>query len=506
METMRVSVTRGLPRWRGPVLALLACALTTAAATPLADRLDPANIVMLFLLTVLLTAVFAGRGAAVLAAFVSVLSFDFFFVPPRFSFAVQDAQYLVTFAVMLAVALITGHLAADLRRQADIASAGERRMRALYEMARDLAGALTVEQVAEITCGYLKRGFDADAVVLLPDAAKRLHPTAPGEHPLGVEPVMAKLAFDGKVPVDHSEYAAGHFATAYFPLKAPMQVRGVLAVRPAADADAEAQRPLFDTVASLVAIAVERLHYVEVAQATQVEMVAERLRNSILSALSHDLRTPLTALVGLADSLTLVKPALPAPALDTARELREQAARLSGLVANLLDMARLYAGQVKLRKEWQPVEEVIGAALKLLAGVVGERPVHVAIAADVPLLEFDAVLMERVFCNLVENAAKYSPPGTAIDIAAARDGDDVEVTVCDRGCGFPAEKGALFDMFSRGDAVGGKPGVGLGLAICRAIVEAHGGTIAARGRGGGGACVAFRLAAGSPPAVEEEGP
>jgi two-component system sensor histidine kinase KdpD len=288
--------------------AVLACVLTTLVATPLLGILDLANIVMLFLLTVLLVAMSLGRGAAVLAAFLSVVLFDFFFVPPRFSLAVHDAQYLVTFAVMLAVALITAQLAAGLRRQAEIAAEREKQARELYEMARELAGALTVEQVAATARRFLRDAVDADAALLLPGAAGKLTPVAMDEAPPGVESVMARLAFDSGVPVDANEYVVGNYATACFPLKAPMRVRGVLAVRPldaAADTVHE-QKSLLETVASLVAIAVERLHYVEVAQQTQVEMVAERLRSSILSALSHDLRTPLTALVGLADSLTLL--------------------------------------------------------------------------------------------------------------------------------------------------------------------------------------------------------
>ena len=495
-----------LDGWRKFALSGLACALTTLIATPLIGYLDLANIVMLFLLTVLLVAVGLGRAAAVFAAFLSVVLFDFFFVPPRFSLVVHDAQYIVTFAVMLAVALITGHLTAGLRRQAETASANEQQTRALYEMARDLAGALTMAQVAEIARQFLRRALNVDATILLPDDKNELLPVAVDASPLGIEPMMAHLAFASKVATDHSEYANGDFATAYFPLKAPMSVRGVLAIRPL-DAGADTfhtHKALLETVASLIAIAVERLHYVEVAQTTQVEMVSERLRSSILSALSHDLRTPLTALVGLADSLTLMKPPLPVAALETATALHEQATRMSGLVGNLLDMARLHAGQVTLRREWQPIEEVIGASIKLLGSALDEHPVKVGLAPDLPLLEFDAVLMERVFCNLIDNAAKYSAPGSSVEIAATRSGDFVEVAVCDRGCGFPREKGALFDMFVRHEMESAKPGVGLGLAICRAIVEAHDGTIKATDRDGGGACVSFRLPIGNPPLVEEE--
>ena len=266
-------------------------------------------------------------------------------------------------------------------------------------------------------------------------------------------------------------------------------------------------RELLETVASLVAIAIERLHYVEVANSAQLQMVSERLRSSILSAVSHDLRTPLTALVGLADSLSIAKPPLPDQHGGTAEAIRDQALRLSGLVGNLLDMARLTAGEVKLRKEWQPLEEVIGSSLKLLEKNLADHPVAVRLPAELPLLEYDAVLIERVLCNLLENAAKYSPPGSPIEISARRLDTAVEVAVCDHGPGIPAGQSPdIFGMFVRGARESAKPGVGLGLAICRAIIEGHGGSISAGNRAEGGARFVFTLPAGNPPTVEDEEP
>jgi two-component system sensor histidine kinase KdpD len=234
-----------------------------------------------------------------------------------------------------------------------------------------------------------------------------------------------------------------------------------------------------------------------------MEVLTERLRSSILSAISHDVRTPLTAMVGLADSLFLIKPPLPANALETAQALHEQAARQAGLVGNLLDMARLNAGEVTLRREWQPLEEVIGASIKLLGSALVAHPVRVDLPRDLPLLEFDVVLIERVFCNLLENAAKFAPAGSVIELAAGLAGDSVEISVADHGPGLP-DRDDLFKMFVRGETESGKPGTGLGLAICRAIVEAHGGRIRAGNRADGGACVSFTLPRGNPPVVEEE--
>ena len=498
-----------LASWQRFALAVLACAATTLIATPLLAYLDLANIVMLFLLTVLLVAVSLGLEAALLAAFLSVGLFDFFFVEPRFSFQVHDGQYLVTFVVMLAVAIITGQLTAGLRRHADDSDLEALRSRALYEMARDLSGALSVEQVAQITRSFLRNVLNADALILLPDRAGILQPCAGEQHelPLQVEPRLAIMCFDGGAPVDCPQLADSGYAALYLPLKAPMRVRGVIAVAPV-DRRAlplQAQRERLETMTSLAAIALERIHYVDVAQNTRVEVVSERLRSSILSALSHDLRTPLTALVGLADSLTASRPPLGEVASETAEAIREQAERLAGLVGNLLDMARLHAGEVTLRKEWLPIEEVIGSSIKLLGRALAEHPVKVSLAGDFPLLEFDAVLIERVLCNLLENAAKYSPPGSPIEIAVRLRERRAEVAVSDGGKGFAEDAGgALFEMFVRGEHESSTPGVGLGLAICRAIVEAHGGTIAAANRATGGASVTFTLPLGEPPLVEEE--
>lgn len=484
-----------------------ACIGTTLVATPLLGYLDLANIVMLFLLTVLVVAVKLGRSAAILASILSVLLLDIFFVTPRFSLAVNNIQYLVTFAVMLVTALTTTHFTSVLSQKAREAELREQRTRAMYQMARQLAGALTTEQVIEISQAFIKEQITAQSVVLLPDETQHgLIVASPSEN-LHVEMLLAKVALEGGKLVRSEQVNGMGYAPLYLPLRASMRIRGVLAVG-FADNPAEPMPEtlaLLEALASLIAIALERLHYVEVAHATEVKMLTERLRSSILSALSHDLRTPLTAMVGLADSLFLIKPALPPAALETAQALHEQAARLAGLVGNLLDMARLNAGEVTLRREWQPLEEVVGASLKLLGNALAEHPVKVELAKDLPLLEFDAVLIERVLCNLLENAAKYAPAKTSIELKALQNGDAVEIVVMDHGPGFPSHRrDELFNMFVRGQAESGKPGTGLGLAICKAIVEAHGGCIHADNRPEGGASISFTLPVGNPPVIEEE--
>ncbi len=493
--------------WRSSLAAVAFIALVTALSQSLHAVLDLANIVMLYLLAVVLIALKLGRGPAVLASFLAVAAFDFFFVPPRLSFAVSDVQYLVTFTVMLVVAIVIGQLTAGLSFQAAIAEGRERHNRALYEMARELSSALTVEQIAEITQRFIDLGFEARASILVSNDANRIA-SPPGITPLeNVDAGIAQWAFDHGKAAGRSTDTLPSTPLLYVPLKAPMRIRGVLAIAPRNPGWllTPEQRQLLDTSATLIAIAIERVHYISVAQSALVHMESERLRNSLLSALSHDLRTPLTVLIGLADSLNLAGPALPPQQADIARAIRDEALHTSALVNNLLDMARLQVGNVTLKREWQPLEEVIGAALQSRSALLAQHTVRIGLPDDLQLLEYDAVLMERVFCNLLENAAKYTPPGSLIEIKARRDGDHVEIEVADNGPGLPpGREESLFEKFTRGREETSVSGIGLGLAIVRAIVTAHGGTIHAENRPEGGARFVIRLPAGEPPGMPEE--
>jgi two-component system sensor histidine kinase KdpD len=490
--------------WRqyGGALALSAAAALVAA--PLSRAFDLANIVMLFLLAVVATALLFGRGPAVLAAVVNVLAFDFFFVPPRLSFAVNDVQYLFTFAVMLIVGLAVGQLTARLGYQARFASQGEERARRLFEMARELSAALAPEQVAEIGERFVAGTTRARTAVLTLDEDEALRPAAlSGEGP-AVDMAIARWCVDHAEPAGVGTDTLPAAGKLYLPLKAPVRTRGVLVVEPADSGQlmVPEQRRLLETCAALIAIALERVHFVTVAQRTLVDMESERLRNSVLAALSHDLRTPLTALVGLSETLAqeIARNGTAAGAEANALAIRDQARRTALVVDNLLEMARLEAGRVNVRKDWQSLEELAGSALAALEPALAGRSVEVALPADLPLVSCDGVLIERVLYNLIENATKYTPPGTPIRIAARAADGMVEVAVEDRGPGLPpGRERMIFDKFTRGDPESIVPGVGLGLAICRAIVEAHRGTIRAENRGGGGARFVFTLPAEEPP-------
>ncbi|GGY62780.1 DUF4118 domain-containing protein [Pseudoduganella albidiflava] len=492
------------------VLALAASGTVALAGLPLAGALEVTNIAMLFLLAVLVVAFRLGRGPAVLCSFASVAAFDFLFVQPTFSFAVSDVQYLITFGVMLVVGLITSHLAANLRFQARVASHREERVRALYEYARELTGVLQAEQVVEITQRTLAQAFRARVALLLPDADGRLEAAAAPAAADGADspdPAIGQWAFD------HAEAAGIGTGTLpaspwfYLPLVAPMRTRGVLALQPEERRWLliPEQRRHLDTFAALAAIALERVHYIDVAQEALVQMESERLRNSLLAALSHDLRTPLTSLVGLAESLAMSKPALSITQMDLARALQEETVRMSTLVANLLDMARIESGAVHLNLQWQALEETVGSALRASRTLLAGHRIATALPAGLPLVRYDAVLIERVLGNLLENAAKYTPAGSTITLSARVFRGSLEVTVADDGPGLPAgQEEAIFEKFTRGERESAKPGVGLGLAICRAIIEAHGGAISARRGGGGGAALVFTLPLGTPPALPEE--
>jgi two-component system sensor histidine kinase KdpD len=487
--------------WQRYAWAAASSVAITLAATPLRDYLDLANIVMLFLLGTVLVAMKFGRGPSALAAVFNVAAFDFFFVPPRLSFAVSDVQYLVTFVVMLVVGLLTGQLTAGLRFQARISASRERRSKSLFELTRELSAALLSTQVAELGAAAVQRNFAGQALVLPLDANDQLQ--LPPEPPPGFDSSVADWAFRNAQPAGLATSTLAAQSWHYMPLKAPMRVRGVLALRPAQPRWLliPEQVQQLDTLARQIAIALERVHYVDIAQQAVVEMESERLRNTLLAAISHDVRTPLTALMGLAESLRHSQPPLATSQADTAQALVEQARELNALVNNLLEMARLQSGAVNLHRDWQSVEEVVGSSIRAARPGLGSQAVRTEVPAELPLVEFDAALIERVLVNLLENAAKYGAP--PIVIGAKVTDDTLVITVRDHGPGLPASlrghEHDLFEKFARGEVESATPGVGLGLAICKAVADAHGGGIGASNTPDGGAEFSLTLPRRPPP-------
>lgn len=503
---------RALFWWRaGYAWAVAATAICTAVAWFMLGHFGLSNLIMVYLLGVVAVATRYGRGPSVLSSFLSVVLFDFFFVPPRFSFAVSDTQYLVTFAVMLVVALVISSMTASMRHQARVAGHRERRMASLYAMSRELAATRGLGNVVRIAVRHVAEVFEVQAVVLLPDQAGRIvypaeHGSAQSCH--GSDLSVAQWVYDHGQMAGHGTDTLPGGEMVYLPLKAASAMIGVLAIlplNPARLALPEQQR-LLETFGSQIALALERVRLSAEAHSAQLEIEAEQLRNSLLSAISHDLRTPLAAIVGASSSLVQDQDKLGDHARrELGMTIYDEAVRMAGLANNLLDMARLEAGAVVLNRQWQPLEEVVGAALAGMGTRLAGHPVSVTLPRDLPLVEIDSLLIERVFANLLENAAKYTPPGTPIGISAATAAGELVVTVSDRGHGIPAgEEQRIFEKFHRVAGEGNQGGAGLGLTICRAIVQAHGGRIWAENLPSGGAAFRFALPLTEPPTVERE--
>jgi two-component system sensor histidine kinase KdpD len=495
---------RRWPGYAGSVAAVVAC---TGIAAVMVPHFELANIVMTYLLGVVLIAARVGRGPSILASVLSVLAFDFFFVPPFLTFAVSDTEYLVTFGVMLVVGLVISNLAAALRTQARVAGYRETRTAALYAMSRELAAIEAPAPMLQTAVKHVAEVFEARVAILFPDRAGRVQrPSGPAPHEAlhGADLAVAQWVFDhgerAGLGTDTLPSAAAH----YVPLAGSGGNIGVLALEPGNPRRLfiPEQQRLLDTFASQIALALERARLAAEARASQIDAESERVRNALLAAISHDLRTPLASIVGASTSLLEHGARLDAAQRhDLLGAIRDEALRMTRLVDNVLQMARLQSGAVTLAPEWQPVEEIVGDVLRRLRPLLAGRRVDAHVAPNLPMVLVDGVLIGQVLANLLENAAKYTPPGTAIHITAGVEHGEVVVAVADEGPGLPAgEETRVFEKFHRAAPEPAQSGVGLGLAICRAIVSLHGGAISAENLPAGGAVFRFTLPIGEPPA------
>lgn len=480
---------------RGYLWAFLGTFVMTLTLTPARSFLDLSNVALLYVLAVVAMAASFGRGVAVATALLASLCFAYVFVPPHFSLAITEAQYLLSAIIMLVVAVIVGHLTSRLKQQVEFADRKTAESTKLYFLARQLAGAATPDAVVKLSGEFLAKSFGASQVrVLFPDEFESASGTV---KPALLTQCVARNTFLS-CPSGNGRFQA------LLPLAAASGVQGVLVfdVDSAALASQGAVEYI-ETVASVLAVALERSHFAERARETEVMHAAESLRNTILSALSHDLRTPLTALVGMADAVAMgrISPERQKHMLES---IRNQAVSISQQTTNLLDMARLSAGKLQLNMAWQPVEEVLGATLRQVRAQWKDREVMVDVAGNLPPINIDAVLIERVLWNLVENAMKYASADAPIEIFVCRKDDRLEIAVCDHGPGLPAERAErIFDLFQRGRAESDVPGLGLGLSIAKTIIDAHGGSIVAENRSSGGCCFRISLPIGNPPDFDE---
>ncbi len=499
-------------RLRDYVQAVAVVALATALSLLLRAHVQSSDIAMVFLLAVVVASSRLPQRPSLFACLLSIAAFDFCFVPPYYTFAVSDVRYVLTFAVMLVVSFVMSHLTTRIRAQAVAAREREERTGALYGMTRELAAERNAADMARTAARNLRNTFGGEVLLFTAgeDGRLALNPA------LGVTaPVDEKELSIALWVYDHGQLAGAGTATLpatewlYLPLATSGHTVGVAGIRsedPRRFQD-PVRRQLLETFAGQVAASLERVRLAGASQRAKLETEAERLRTALLSSLSHDLRTPLAGIEGAATSL-LQDGGVQGPEArrELAQTIVEESRRMTRLVANLLDMVRLESGALQVQREWQPLEEVVGVALIRLDERLAGRAVTTTLPPDLPLLPIDGLLIEQVLINLLENALKYTPPGTPIDISARMGQREVVVEVADRGPGLPAgEEGRIFDKFYRARDQGRAGGAGLGLTICRGIVTAHGGRIWAENRPGGGAAFRFSLpVTGSPPSLQRD--
>ncbi|MDD5215628.1 MAG: sensor histidine kinase KdpD [Methylococcales bacterium] len=496
----------------GYIVATVVMTVSSLLAYSLFGKFELANLIMIFLLGVVFIATRFGRNPSIFASILGVAMFDFMFVPPYHTFSVSGGQYLITLTAMLIVAILISGLMANVRSQAKVAGHRERRAIVLYAMSKELAASQSEEEIVRTAIRHLYSEFSSQNVILFPDANGRIMYPADLAMPESLHAADLGVA---QWVMDHNEIAgqgtntlAGAQAV-YFPLSNKEMVLGVLVLLPVnlRRIFLPEQRKLLDTFLGQIAQAITRVRLTEQARKTQVEIEAERLRNSLLSSISHDLRTPLATIVGSASTLVEEDGSLAETEKhDLSCAIYDEAQRMSSLINNILDMARLDAGAIQLNKEWYPLEEIIGVVLNRLQKYLEDRQVTVKLPAGIPLIFVDTVMIEQVLMNLLENALRYTPEKSAIHISADAQPSAMKISVADEGIGIP--KGSeykLFEKFYRVKNEAAQSGVGLGLAICRAIVEAHGGTISAKNLSAGGAVFSFIIPLDhTPPVMEQE--
>jgi two-component system sensor histidine kinase KdpD len=479
--------------------SLILVVAATAFGFLIGGRISATNLVMVYLLAVVIAAVYLGRGPAILTSVLGVLAFDFFFVLPYFTFVVSDTQYVITFIALFLVGIVISQLTARAREQADAAQQREAETAELYDLSRDLAATAELDVILRFLTQHVEQTFEREIVVLLPEGNRLIPRAASIGLDLGDEELaVADWVYRRGEPAGRHTNTLPAAQLRYLPLKTARGIVGVLGVGKPGTAERDltlAERRLMEAFANQAAQAIERVKLAEEARQIKLLQAAEKLQNALLNSISHDLRTPLVSITGALTSLDEQSASLNEEhrksLIVTARE---EAERLNRLVGNLLSMTRIESGAIKLHREPGDIQDVIGTALEQLGKRIANRKVQVDVPVDFPLVSMDFTLMVQVLVNVLENAVKYSPEYCSIEVSAELEADIARIKIADRGEGIPPEDlTRIFDKFYRVQRPESVSGTGLGLSISKGIVEAHGGQIVARTRDGGGTVIIIEL-------------
>jgi two-component system sensor histidine kinase KdpD len=490
-------VLRPTSSWPRYALSVLLVALITLISFPIYGRIHATNLAMLYLTAVVISALYLGRGPSMLASILGVLAFDFFFTDPRFTMVISDTEYIITFLGLFIVSVAISNLTGRVREHVEVIRAQEQQSSTLYALSRELTVSTDLDTVLAKVIEQIGQTFDRQVVILLPQ-----------------ENTLSVRAISPGFTIDQDEYAVAVWAyeknhvagrgtdtlpaakIRYQPLQVAGRVVGVLGVKPdESNRLNPSQRALLDAYASLAALAIERGQLTEQAQQAEIASVTEKLQTALLNSISHDLRTPLVSITGALTSLDEQSDSLKEEYRKTLIiTAREQADRLNRLVGNLLSMTRIESGAIKLNREPGDIQDVIGTALEQLDSRITEHQIKVNVPDDFPLVPMDFTLIVQVVVNLLENAVKYSPKGSLIEVSASRIENKALLEITDRGMGIPsADLNRVFDKFYRVQRPENISGTGLGLSIGKGIVEAHHGNIYARSREGGGTILSVEL-------------
>lgn len=469
------------------LLSLAVVSAATAIMLLLRSYLESASLVMLYLIGIVGISLRYGRGPALLATLISAVCFNLFFVAPYYSLKMSQEQHGVTFLALLITGIIIGTQTSKLRSQATSARKREKNTETLFAMSRELSANRGKVTLAQVAAQHVADVLDSDIFIWLPDHKGQLQTLVAETESerQDIDPVrdesVARWAFTHKQNAGLGTDTLPSAKALYIPLVGSGGVVGVLGAMPH-EADITAygteQLEMLETFASIIASAIERASTAELVEKALVEAESEKLRNILLSSVSHDLRTPLAAITGAVSSLLIEGDKMSEPQRkDMLKAVHEESARLARMVTNLLDVSSLESGAVKLNKELYFIEELIGSALMRVESKLADHKVITDIEHGLPLLRIDGLLIEQVLINLLENAADYTPSGTTISISAVTMKPDIHVIVSDNGPGIPkGDEERIFDKFYAGAGRSGAGG-GLGLAICRGIIHAHGGKI-----------------------------